>query len=187
MRSVNYLVVLDTLLAILLATCYGNKQNLLGCKQQIAIEQFMKRNARIWFYFTSRVNLRPMCIRDNVHNVTNKAIAFIRTEITKTEYEQDFFVEQFYARLLDPTFMVLNKTNGQPRDKSAEMLVHLSRCKTCAVFFVWSLTGGGRHWCDLRVRHVAIKRGPTRDCYEAFERPPCNGKKKLIFTDLCRI
>lgn len=176
-----------TLLAIFLTICCGNKQNLLGCQKEIAIAEFMKPNSRIWFYFTSRVHVRPMCIRDNVHNATKKAIAFLRTYVTRTEYEQDFRVEQYYARLLDPTAMVLNKTTGIPTDTSVEMLVHASKCRTCAVFFVWSLRGGGRHWCDLRVKHRVIKRPPTQDCIDAFLRPPCNGKKTLLFTDLCRI
>ncbi|XP_077529627.1 uncharacterized protein LOC144142073 [Haemaphysalis longicornis] len=176
------------LVATLLTLCYGH-YNSPGWQRRFYIPQFMIPEARIWFWATTKWTGPQMCIRDNVHNATQNGIAFTRTYVNRTEYEQDFFVQQMYGRYYDPLTMIVRKISGRPEDVSVEKMLYTNGRRNCAVFLVWSLTGPdrGRYWCDLRINHKAIRHGPTYDCQLVFWRYPCHGWKRQLFTDMCKI
>lgn len=174
------------LLATLLALCYA-KKNIFGCHREVSIQEFMTAHSRIWFYATSKSSGQSTCIRDNVHNATEKGIAFLRTYVNRTVYEQDFYVIQMYGRSVNGTTMIVRKMSGRQEDISEERLIYANHKRTCAVFYVQSIKERKKHWCDLRIKHEAIKQWVPVRCLLAFNTYPCFGWKKQLFTNMCKI
>ncbi|XP_077528983.1 uncharacterized protein LOC144141278 [Haemaphysalis longicornis] len=180
------LIVQISILATFIAVSSGQFDHW-GWHRRFYIPEFMRPETRIWFWATSRWHGPLTCIRDNVHNATKAGIAFLRTYINRTQYEQDFYVQQMYGRYYDPITMVVRKTSGLPEDIAVERMIYTNANRNCAVFQVWSLKERGTPWCDLRVHHTAIRRLPAIDCQMAFFRRPCYGRKRQLFTKMCRI
>ncbi|XP_077529626.1 uncharacterized protein LOC144142071 isoform X2 [Haemaphysalis longicornis] len=146
-----------SLLATLFALCYA-KGNLFGCHRKASIQEFMTAGSRIWFYATSRSSGQTTCIRDNVHNATAKGIAFLRTYVNRTVYEQDFYVIQMYGFSLNTTTMLVRKMSGVQQNISEERMIYTNQKRTCAVFYVKSLKG--QHECTKSSVCQCIRKDP---------------------------
>lgn len=173
--------------AVLFVVCYGH-DHMFSWHRKYPIQYFMTEQSRIWFYATSRLSGDTECMIDTVENSTKKGVAFVRSRVNRSYlFDQDFYVRQMYGRSLGQDAMVVKKLSGLPEDDSIEMMTYTNPARTCAVFFVWSIKEPGKHWCDLRVKDASLWVGPEYPCAYVFHQPPCNGRRRALFTSYCQV